>query len=876
MSNKNLEIFLEGYLEGKNTEIIDDTPEKKPRNYWDRFSNLKKELKVIIKQIRHFPSQEELGRIGLSGVARAVQKHGGFIAVREKMGYKIIKQASGHWKDFDNVRDTLEEIIAKTKEFPSTEQLKELGYNGLVTGISDYHGGIRNVRELMGYKNEIKPDGYWKDWSNLKKEINKLKKKLGHFPTSTEMRKNGQVSLAVGIKEYHGGIIKVREKLGIKENKKLSGYWNSFENVDYELKPIIKKLKHFPTQAELIKLGKSSLAMAIGKYHGGINNVKERLGYEIARKSHGYWNDFENIKKELETICNNLEESPSQRYLESIGRQDLISAIGKYHGGLLKVKEKLGYEITQKPKGYWQNWGNIEKVLNKMIKKLGRFPTFTDFKNSNYSTIPGAIKKFHGGIDCIMEKMGYERDYLPNGYWKNFENVKNILSELEIKLGHFPSASEMNEAGYTSLPSAINKYHKGLHEIAKKLGKQTQQKEAGYWTLNKTKNMCLEFIEEYGKFPTQLELKNREDKYKALNVGINKNGGFSRIKRLLKVEEDKKQRGYWTEERILKEAKKIVNEKGHLPTQKELYDMERGDLVGAISAHSSFTKIKRKLGLKVNKVEDGYWTENKILEDCKEILKEQGDLPTKDGLSEIGRKELAGAIEKNGGYPYYRKKLGLSLRRRQIRFWNKENTYNKAKELYEKYGNLPTEDKLRELGFSTLPAAAIEHFNGLVNLRSLLRNEFGDDKQELNLKNSSYVQEQLKKIQKKHRLKRFPGQETLKKLGYNNLISAIKKYHHGFNSVRNSMGEKTVAKNGTWQDEEYVLNLAKKLMEKNHWKTWPAENVLNEKGYSMFPNAIRSLYGSVDVFRERLYEKLGVEHEKDNLESFLENYVGNE
>ena len=37
-----------------------------------------------------------------------------------------------------------------------------------------------------------------------------------------------------------------------------------------------------------------------------------------------------------------------------------------------------------------------------MIKELGRFPKFSDFKDSEYSSIPGAIKKFHGGIDFVI------------------------------------------------------------------------------------------------------------------------------------------------------------------------------------------------------------------------------------------------------------------------------------------------------------------------------------------------------------------------------------------------------------------------------------------------------------------------------------------
>ncbi len=364
--------LLESYSEGKQAEIIDDIIERKPRNYWDKFSNLKKELKVIIKKIGHFPSQKELGRLNLSGVARAVQKHGGFIEVRQNMGYDVIKQSSGHWRDFNNVKKVLEDIIKEIGDFPTCSQLIKLGYSGLSTGIQQYHGGIRNVRKDLGYENETKPNGYWKEWSDVKKEINKLKKKLGHFPTSTEIIELN-ASLCAGIKKYHGGIQKIREKMGVKELKKHFGYWEDWNNIELELKPVIRKIKHFPTQAELTKLGKSSLAMAIGKYHEGINSVREKLGYEVVRKSHGYWKDFRVIKEQLEEIISDIGEYPSQRHLLENGYSNLVSAICKNHGGWSKVRSRLGYEAPVKPKGYWTHWKNVENALKKFIKKMGDF-----------------------------------------------------------------------------------------------------------------------------------------------------------------------------------------------------------------------------------------------------------------------------------------------------------------------------------------------------------------------------------------------------------------------------------------------------------------------------------------------------------------------
>jgi len=63
MSNKNLELFLEAYVENKEGVVeISDGP--KPSGYWKSWKNIREKLEEIIKEIKHFPSQKELGKLG--------------------------------------------------------------------------------------------------------------------------------------------------------------------------------------------------------------------------------------------------------------------------------------------------------------------------------------------------------------------------------------------------------------------------------------------------------------------------------------------------------------------------------------------------------------------------------------------------------------------------------------------------------------------------------------------------------------------------------------------------------------------------------------------------------------------------------------------
>lgn len=61
----------------------------KPLNYWKNWENTKKELEEAIKENNgKFPTQKKLYEMGRSDLANGIIRyHGGFPAVREKIGY---------------------------------------------------------------------------------------------------------------------------------------------------------------------------------------------------------------------------------------------------------------------------------------------------------------------------------------------------------------------------------------------------------------------------------------------------------------------------------------------------------------------------------------------------------------------------------------------------------------------------------------------------------------------------------------------------------------------------------------------------------------------------------------------------------------------
>ena len=323
--------------------------QSKPRDYWKNFGNLKSELEKIISTLNHFPTQQELAGLGHSSISYAISKYySGRCTVMETMGYKVTKRQNGYWQNWENIEKELRRIIKQVGYFPNEHELQRLGLSTLALYISRYHGGMRKVRTRLGFEIKKREDWHWKNWENTDAVLKKVIKYFGHFPTLIELRENGYSSVSSAISEHHGGINAVRIRMGYEIDKRENGYWKDLKNIEAELKKVIEKLGHFPSQVELGKLGMSSIASAVDKY-GGMNAVKQKLGYRITKRRSGYWRDWENVENQLGEVLEKLGHFPTQRELENIRRADLSSAIGKYHGGFPAVRERMGYGNQASP-----------------------------------------------------------------------------------------------------------------------------------------------------------------------------------------------------------------------------------------------------------------------------------------------------------------------------------------------------------------------------------------------------------------------------------------------------------------------------------------------------------------------------------------------
>ncbi len=182
------------------------------------------------------------------------------------------------------------------------------------------------------------------------------------------------------------------------------------------------------------------MANAISAHHGGYNKVRKRLGYKIGKRPNSYWKKWENVKLELQRVMTEKFKGsfPSAKILETSGHNDLRVAIIRHHGGFNAVRKRMGFELDQKPKGYWKKWEIIRDQLQRLIIEEfnNSFPTMMMLRETGHVDLLSGIQKHHGGLTNVRTRMGYKLDnwkkravyYLKRGYSTEVL-VKDILEE---------------------------------------------------------------------------------------------------------------------------------------------------------------------------------------------------------------------------------------------------------------------------------------------------------------------------------------------------------------------------------------------------------------------------------------------------------------
>lgn len=446
---------------------------KKPRGHWSDPAVLHAELLTFTARYGHpglMPRRDQLLRAGRADLNYAIRKHGGYSTVAASL-HLLWYGPCSYWRVFRNLQKRLLSFVRLRNHgpvMPSFETLRRLGRMDLVYGIA-LHGGVMMVARRTGLEVVFPElgDDFWGRPENVQRELERalLTQPLEarhSMPSSVTLVQAGRADLATAIRD-HGGWIYYAQRLGLRFAYEVrhQGFWAKEENVVQELLnyltlrygtweypgkppehigPSNKPQKHggrlpvegmelprvkFIPPTELLKRdGRSDIAFAIERYHGGIHAFASRHSLVIAEdvthiKPAEVLFEWVHFAAELNGWIQKHGSNgimPSKHDLIRTGRHDLRYATYK-HGGALRVSQRLQLVFAQSSVDKW-----LPPWLGIQASKLGLAIQLSEKKHDLSVTARGLLENLDGQLNGSI--LGEYKPVMGNsksGVWTNFK-----------------------------------------------------------------------------------------------------------------------------------------------------------------------------------------------------------------------------------------------------------------------------------------------------------------------------------------------------------------------------------------------------------------------------------------------------------------------
>jgi hypothetical protein len=468
--------------------------ENKPSGYWQDRGNFDREYDEACKELGHSPTAKELRYSGRHSVSTVARKHyGGLDGVRENRNQKHVQKPRGYWKKWKNLENELKHIIEEIGHFPTQRECYDLGRSSVHAAIGNF-GGVAKVKKRLGYEDKgkvAKAPNYWKRWSNVESGVGRMFNEhpelKGKFPTQKWMNDNGHTALLSGILAYHSGTNAVRERLGLERNThndksvyaSEAGLRRGLEAL-WEEHP--EKRGTLPADSWLRGNGYKALSTSVYKHHDGFVNARNKLRLgSSGKKKHKYrrgslkdWGKFRKAVGELMEEYPKLEGNlPSPTWLRDHGYAGIVSTASKYHGGLVAVRKRLGHATLRRDNGKLKDFDYVREEVARLISENpelnGECPHYTWFQRNGQSSLHSAISTHHGGLAVFREIFGGEQETKPDGYWNSWENIRDELLEVisthEELDGSLPSSHWLRNNGHLDIEAAIQRSEWSYGEV---------------------------------------------------------------------------------------------------------------------------------------------------------------------------------------------------------------------------------------------------------------------------------------------------------------------------------------------------------------------------------------------------------------------------
>ena len=515
---------------------------QKPSGFWSK-EKLIEEIKKLILLEGKMPSEKRFSELGLNTINKYSQKYfGGLhgLAIACGINENHLFTKSGYWKEFDNVKKEVEEIVYEIGRFPTSTDLRLHNKHKLLSAISSNYDGLKNVRKFLGYtKNSpIAKDGHFCDsFSEVIIDDFLYMNKIPHkrniqfnflkIKCRPDFVLDNMIFIEVLMADYRIGNHKGRYKQYVDRYvRKREAYKNAkMEIIEVFPDELIDRSKLEKKLYEIANKAEAPRPFLLKDFTNIIF---------FDKKSPGYSANPDNLKKELLPLIKKYGKIPSINILREIGRNDIEGAIISIYGSYRAVAKAMSidYNNYQKPQRFWQDIKNIEEELKPVIEKYGYIPGKSELKKIGKEGVVAAIETYHKSIKQICALLGV--DYKPskktNRHWLTEENIKNELEIVLNKLGKFPTADDLRKQKLHGLLKGILNIYGSFQNAAIKFGFVIpENKPKGYW--KKLSNVLSElefFVAKYGKIPSCKILE--KEKPIIMYAVRNYHGGMQNIK----------------------------------------------------------------------------------------------------------------------------------------------------------------------------------------------------------------------------------------------------------------------------------------------------------------------------------------------------------
>jgi len=240
----------------------------------------------------------------------------------------------------------------------------------------------------------------------------------------------------------------------------------------------------------------------------------------------------------------------------------------------------------------------------------------------------------------------------------------------------------------------------------------------------------------------------------------------------------------------------------------------------------------------------GYWKDEKnIKKELEEIIEEFGGrFPSNKEIKRRNSTLLVAINRELGGIRKVRSEYGAKNKRRVDNYWKDiENVKKELQPIIDELGRFPTNNEIKQRNTS-LSAPIQKYHGGLAHLRQQLGYKVSWKKPNY-WREIAHVKREIQEIIDE--LGRFPSYNEVEERSCS-LVSAIRKYHGGFNKVKALYGQPAEKKpKGYWEDEDNLRSEVEQLIQElGHFPS--RKEIQRKKGLL---EAVNRYHGGITKFK---------------------------